>query len=550
MNVINLFTDSIERAGQRPALVSGLGQHRRSLSYAELDERVDRAVQLLRHAGLHPGDRVLLAVPVSIETYVCMLAVLKAGLVIMFVDPAHGMQTLTRCLRAYPPAAIVATPPILLLSLISSELRRIPKRLSGSSCGGKAVNLCDGVRCQSAQAIEQRSQADAALLTFTSGSTGKPKAVVRTHSFLRNQLEILKPVADLRDDDIDLVAMPMFVLFNLANGISSIVPACNMKHPGKANPRVLFSQIVQEKATRMVASPALLERLADYCSARRQELPHMRRISTGGGPVGPTLPDRLWAIAPAAHILTVYGSTEAEPIASIDSDDVSINDMHGMVEGAGLLVGLPVEGCNVRIIPNRSGALSGRYRKKAFDSLRLPGQNVGEIIVSGKHVLQGYADPSRNVESKIDVDGTHWHRTGDAGYFDDLGRLWLVGRCSAVIRDHRGEIYPFPVEYAVSADPDIRRAAMIADRGKRVLVIEMHGRRITAKVVNTACRSAGTAIDRIIVVKRIPMDKRHNAKVDYPALRKMLVTRSPIKLLARAWTRSRWQRFCRLSEYV
>lgn len=545
MNVINCFTDSLERAGRRAALVSGLGVRRRSLTYKDLDERVDRAVQLLRETGLHPGDRVLLAVPVSIETYVSMLAALKAGLVIMFIEPAHGWQTLNQSLRAYPPAAIIATRAILILGIFCKELRRIPIRITVSNGGGKTVNICDRIQCQSSQRTEKRSQTDAALLTFTSGSTGEPKAIIRSHGFLRNQLDILKPVAELRDDDIDLVAMPMFVLFNLANGITSIIPACNMKRPGRANPKVLLSQLTRERASRMVASPALLERLADYCSRARKQLPQMRRISTGGGPVGPALPDRLWAIAPAARIISVYGSSEAEPIASIDSHEVSVKDLRSMVEGAGLLVGLPVEGCNVQIIPNQAGALPGTYPNEAFDALRLPGQCVGEIIVSGKHVLQGYADTSRDAETKIDVEGTLWHRTGDAGYFDNRGRLWLVGRCSAVIRDNRGEVYPFPVEYAVLADRDIRRAALVCHLGQRVLAIETRRWRNTTAVRQKTRRNAGRDIDNVIAVRRIPMDKRHGAKVDYPALQRLLENR-PDRSQVGESMRLRWRRFFRI----
>ena len=291
MNVISQFVTALELADHHPALISGLGSDRRCLTYADLDRRIDRAVALLRQGSLSPGDRVLLAVPLSIETYIAMLAILKAGLVVMFVDPAHGAQTLARCLRAHPPSAIVASPTILLLRLMSPELRRIPFRFSVSDSHSNSINICDGMREATPQAIEPRSTEDSALLTFTSGSTGEPKAVVRTHGFLRNQFAVLKPVAELQPDDIDLVAMPMFVLFNLASGITSVIPACDMKQPARADPKVLTAQLVQERVTRIVASPALLERLAAHCSRTRTQLPLLQRISTGGGPVGPTLPD-------------------------------------------------------------------------------------------------------------------------------------------------------------------------------------------------------------------------------------------------------------------
>ena len=189
---------------------------------------------------------------------------------------------------------------------------------------------------------------------------------------------------------------------------------------------------------------SLLERLADYCLKKQQTIPALRSISTGGGPVSPTLPERLSAIAPNAIIKSVYGSTEAEPIASVINDEISVADKREMRVGAGLLVGRPVEGCNVKIFPSRNGNSPGPFSESEFESLTLRQGEIGEIVVSGRHVLPGYADPERNRETKIEVGPIRWHRTGDAGYFDTHGRLWLVGRCAAAIRDTRGIVIQPP----------------------------------------------------------------------------------------------------------
>jgi len=530
MNVTELLNESLRTAADRPALISGIGNARRTLSFADLTQEVDTLVREFRERGLQPGDKVLLAVPVCIETYVAMIAILKAGLVVMFIDPAHGVAEVARCLRAHPPAGIVGTRALLLLRFLSPEIHRIPVRLIATSKTAVRQIELRSRRSQSALLPERRSTEDSALLTFTSGSTGEPKAVVRTHGFLRHQLDILNRVACPEASDIDFVAMPMFALFNLANATTTVIPACDMKRPGRADPRALFAQLRRENATTMVASPALLERLAEYCLRTRQAMPAMRCISTGGGPVAPTLPERIGAIAPNAVIKCVYGSTEAEPIACVINEDISISDKRAMREGAGLLVGRPVQGCDVKVIPNRSGTPMGPYSESEFAALALPAGQVGEIVVSGRHVLAGYADPIRNRETKIDVGRNRWHRTGDAAYFDARGRLWLVGRCSAVLRDARGTVYPFQVEYAVGAVRGIRRAALIPEQGKRVLVLETSGTEFTSDCVKASRCLADKQIDRIVVVRRIPMDRRHDAKVDYPALGQLLEGR---------WTRIR-----------
>jgi len=468
---------------------------------------------------------VLLAVPVSIDTYVVMLALLKAGMVIMHIDPAHGNAGIAQILKAWPPSAIVASKPVLMLGLLFPDLRRIQTRFVVGGKASGATTLCNSVESQQPVAVTKRSAADPAILSFTSGSTGEPKALIRTHGFLRRQMEILNRLAQTSADDIDFVAMPMFVLLNLANRISSVLPACNMRHPGRADPHIVLHQLQTEHATKMVASPALLERLADHCLVKKETLPKLQCISTGGGPVGPTLPQRLRAIAPAAIVRTVYGSTEAEPIASIDEQQVSFVDRVRTREGAGLLVGKPVSGCAVRIIENQPGHELGPLTNEAFSNLGLATGSAGEIVVSGEHVISGYADPVRDRDTKIRVQNTVWHRTGDAGYFDSSGRLWLVGRCWAMLSDYRGTVYPFQVEYAVNAVRGVRRAALIEKDGDRVLVLETCGREFRTNCAEAAKCVAQVEIDRIVTMHRIPVDRRHDAKVDYPALHRLLDVR-------------------------
>jgi len=522
MNAFELFAGPLRDRPQHDALLSGVGKDMQHLSFGELERRVDHVAAELRRGGLEPGDRVLLTVPVSVETYVIMLALLKAGQVVMVIDPGHGASKIAAILRSWPPAAIVGTRSILLFRFLVPELRRIPIRFVVGTRSAGAIKIDTDVESSVPFDCVPRAPADSALLTFTSGSTGDPKPVVRSHGFLRRQMEMLQPVARLDPDDVDFVAMPMFVLFNLANGITSIIPACDIKHPGRADSRTIAAQLQAFGATRAVASPALLERLAGYCIQRKFSLPSLRTLSTGGGPVRPGLPGELRRIAPYATVRMVYGSTEAEPIAAVDDHDISVTAARAMRSGKGLLVGRPVEGCNVRIIECQPGTELGPYTANAFEQLSLPAGRAGEIVVSGRHVLTRYADARRNAETKIAVAGSTWHRTGDAGYFDESGRLWLVGRCSAVISDSRGTVYPFQVEYAMSETAGVSRAALTTRAGMRVLVLETRGREFNADCVAAGTCIAEHGIDRIVSVRRIPVDRRHDAKIDYPALHRLL----------------------------
>jgi len=216
----------------------------------------------------------------------------------------------------------------------------------------------------------------------------------------------------------------------------------------------------------------------------------------------------------------VYGSTEAEPIAAIDHADVGLSDLARMRDGGGLLVGRPVEGLMLRIL--RHPLPVGRHSLTGdeLDRLSASTGEIGEIAVAGPHVLHAYADAEQEAPSKFDVDGQRWHRTGDAGYLDERGRLWLAGRAGAAIRDPRGTVYPFQVEMAAESAAGVRRAALLAVAGQRVLAIER--RRGSLDCARIARCVAQQTIDRVVVLRRIPVDRRHNAKVDYAALRRRL----------------------------
>src|SRR5262249_35984235 len=134
----------------------------------------------------------------------------------------------------------------------------------------------------------------------------------------------------------------------------------------------------------------------------------------------------------------------------------------------------------------------------------------------------GYLHGTGDEETKFRVDGAVWHRTGDAGYLDERGRLWLLGRCVARIHDDRGDLYPFAAETAVYQDERVRRAAMVAHHGRRVLAVEFYEGQRGVDLAARRAPLAWTQLDGVRVCRRIPVDKRHNAKIDYPSLYRLL----------------------------
>ena len=125
-------------------------------------------------------------------------------------------------------------------------------------------------------------------------------------------------------------------------------------------------------------------------------------------------------------------------------------------------------------------------------------------------------------QTKFRVDDAVWHRTGDAGYLDARGRLWLLGRAEAKIEDDRGTVYPFAVECAASRIGGVSRSALIRHDSKRVLVVQAEESVAATLEAIVRDRLAWAKIDEVKLLTRIPLDARHNAKIDYPALRQLL----------------------------
>jgi acyl-CoA synthetase (AMP-forming)/AMP-acid ligase II len=193
-----------------------------------------------------------------------------------------------------------------------------------------------------------------------------------------------------------------------------------------------------------------------------------------------------------------------------------------MHEGRGLLTGPPVESIRLRILRDQWGTPVGPSTESTFAAQCLPSGQAGEIVVNGDHVLTGYLHGRGESETKVRVDGEIWHRTGDAGYLDDRGRIWLLGRCSAKIHDAHGILYPFAAETAVYQDPTVRRAAVVAHEQRRVLAVEFYEPPANGALQRIRQAVAWAHLDEVRVFPRIPVDKRHNAKIDYPRLYQLL----------------------------
>jgi acyl-CoA synthetase (AMP-forming)/AMP-acid ligase II len=513
MNLVDLLFGNADKHPDLPALVDRHDGRDRTVSYAELARRVAAGSGFLQNLGLRKGQTILVFQPVSIELYEILLSAFHSGLRVMLADPSAGLGFISLCCQRAKPDAFIGPWKAQACRLAVPELRKVKTSIrTGVWLPGTRRWGTSGKSTASIVVPDDHP----ALITFTSGSTGVPKAAVRTHGFLLAQHRALAKSMDFQPGETDLITLPVFVLANLASGMTSVLADTNLARPGSPDHAAILRQCAAHNVTRCAASPAFFQALS-------ANLPPFRKIFTGGAPVFPDLLRALRTALPDAAIHSVYGSTEAEPIAHLPADECTGETLETTRRGGGLCSGKPAMGIHLKIIRNHSGQPLPSLTATELEAISLPHGQAGEIIVSGEHVLTSYLDVLGDAETKIHSGATIWHRTGDAGWIDSQGRVWLLGRASEKLppfpppENIPGEAlhYPFAIECALREAFPGNRTAALAFRSKRCLVIETE---------NADIKHFATTLgmDEIIRVEKIPLDRRHNAKTDYPALRSLL----------------------------
>jgi acyl-CoA synthetase (AMP-forming)/AMP-acid ligase II len=359
-----------------------------------------------------------------------------------------------------------------------------------------------------------------AAMFFTSGSTGPPKGVVYEHSMLMSQMKFIRFLG-YGPSEVDLSTFPLFALYDTGMGMTSVTPDMDTTAPGKADPAKLVSAIKKYKCSHMFGSPALLTNLANYGEKTGEKIPTMKMILTAGAPIHPLLLRKLMKmLAKDGEILTPYGATESLPVTRISSKTILEETWEKTEKGGGTCVGKPFKGMNVKIIEITEDDIPSWKDAKV-----LPQGEIGEITVKGPVVTKEYfKKPKANAAAKIkDSDGI-WHRMGDMGYLDELGRLWFCGRKAHRVRTKKGNMFSVPCEAAFNTHPKVFRSALVGTgkpgNQKPAIVIELKkGERETDKLTKELLKRAKDSditkeIKTILYHDSFPVDIRHNAKIN------------------------------------
>ena len=498
-----------------------------SLTFRELDIRSNKFATGLSKMGLKKGDKTLLFLRPSLDFSAMTFALFKLGVVPVFIDPGMGRENLLKCIKECAPVGLIAEKEVHLIRMIFRGTFKSVKYnvTNGKRAWGKMQSLqkmLEG-KTQTFKSVQFEADDTAAIL-FTSGGTGSPKGVVYSHQIFDQQTTILRDLYQLTSHDVDLPGFPLFSLFTIAMGMTSCIPDMDPSKPGQCDPKKLYQNIMDQKPTFVAGSPAIWERVADYCIQNNLTLPSIKFLVMFGAPVSVLIHKKFKALLPNGTTYTPYGATEALPVTNISGDFILKNTATLSENGKGTCIGKVVPGSTVNIIHITDAVIP------SMSEAQVLGENsIGEIIVKGPTVTKEYLNlPDKTAEAKIYEGSEIWHRMGDMGFIDSEGLLWFLGRKTHRIETKEGLVTPIPCEAIFNRHPSVKRSALVGlgVKGKQTpaIVIErkdgqfLSGKErsiFEAELFSIAKKFPHTAgIQKIFLSKHFPVDVRHNIKID------------------------------------
>lgn len=550
VNVAARLITTAQKMPEAVAVVQPLGYDRqgkrqyRQVTFRELDSLSNRIARGLRGMGVVPGTRLALLVPPSVEFVALVFGLFKAGVVSILIDPGMGRRNMIRCLSEAEPEGFVAIP---LAHAIRTVLRgRFPQARLNVTVGRRwfwggltLQQLLGQPACESQLAAT--AEDDPAAIIFTTGSTGAPKGVRYHHGAFDAQVDQIRDFYGIQPGEIDLACFPLFGLFNGAMGVTAVIPDMDPSRPAKVDPRKIIEAVRDWQVTQSFGSPAIWNRVGQYCQEHGERLPTLRRVLSAGAPVPAHVLERMKAcIHPEGEVHTPYGATESLPVASIGAAEVLGETIARTRDGGGVCVGRKFPGIDWKVIRIVDGPIA-----TLSETEELPTGEIGELIVHGRVVTRRYVTRTEaNALAKV-ADGPEvWHRMGDVGYFDAQGRFWFCGRMAHRVLTAQGPLYTIPCEAIVNQHPVIFRSALVGvgepGQQRPVLIVEpwkgqmpqevQAQSALLAEVRELAKRHPLTAaIDDFLLHPAFPVDIRHNAKI----FREKLAVWAAVQLAAR-----------------
>jgi acyl-CoA synthetase (AMP-forming)/AMP-acid ligase II len=409
-----------------------------SATYAELCTRASQVANGLAMGGVSPGDRVAYLGKNTLAYFEYFLGAMKARAVTVPINWRLAKPELKYVIDN-------ARPRYLLVESQFAELAESAAPDAKRLILGEASHEYESWRDrQSTDEPEPIRDPDTPLLQlYTSGTTGHPKGAILTHRSLfglRASTEVEYPWFRWSPQDQSLIAMPVahisgtgWAIWTLQHGATGIIAR-------EFDPHTVFDLIVDNRINKIMMVPTALKIAVEHARGRKTDLSFLSYIYYGGAPLSMDLLRECQTVFRCGFV-QMYGMTETSgTIVALSPED------HDSTDGNRLRsVGKPLRGVEVKIID------AGGHD--------LPIGMTGEIATRSQANMAGYFEMPTATAEALDVDG--WFRTGDAGYLDAGGFLYVNDRIKDMIISGGENIYPTEVENAICGHPDVAEVAVI-----------------------------------------------------------------------------------------
>lgn len=514
MLVHEFLRRSAERTPDAIAIIEPTGR----ATYGELNRLANRAGNALVSAGVKRGDRVILAMDDGIESVACYFGTMKAGAVAVPLPHGQHNERLVRAIEDCSPAVAIvnqttAGDPAAALALGCLQAVFVTKSVPGAARPAQEVTFPAW-----SEASDMASEADPsvrmidldlAAIIYTSGSTGAPRGAMLSHLNIRSNTHSIVEYLHLTSADRVMCVLPFYYVYGLsvlhthiAVGGSIIV---DMRF---AFPNVVLKSMQEHRATGFAGVPSTFALLMHRSNLTKMQFPDLRYVTQAGGGMPPARIREWLEKGPKAPFYVMYGATEASARLTY----LEPADLERKLGSIGR--GIP----NVEmLVVNDEGKLATQGE-------------VGELVARGSNISCGYWN---SPEESAERFGPLGYRTGDLGYADEDGFLYLVGRKHDMIKVGAHRVGAKEIEDVLNEHPAISEAAVVPAQhellGEAPLAFIAARQNATPDVADilTFCRarlSAHKVPVQFVILPSIP--KSSIGKIDKLSLRQMAIERT------------------------
>jgi len=444
MLVHEFLERSAERLPQKTAIICG----EKRLTYAEFESDANRLAHALLHAGFRRGDRAIIFLPNSIELAVSIFGVLKAGGVFVIANPTVKADKLAFMLGDCTATAFLSSQsmeatwrnPVMSASSLRTCILTGPIDEDALMPGQQSLERIRQ-ECPATRPPNPNIDLDMACLIYTSGSTGEPKGVMSDHSNMVFAANSIIEYLENKDDDIVIDVLPLSFDYGLYQLIMVVAFGGTLVlERSFAYPAAVLQRIEKERVTGFPGVPTIFAVLLRM-DLSQFDLSSLRYITNTAAALPPAHITELSKRFPSCRIYSMYGLTETKRTLYLPPDQIQHRPES---------VGIPIPGTEAWV-EDEAGH-------------RLGPDEVGELVVRGRHVMRGYwGDPVASAERfrPAPIPGERLCYTGDLFRMDAEGYFYFVGRKDDIIKSRGEKVAPKEVESVIYALEGIREAAVV-----------------------------------------------------------------------------------------